>query len=240
MSPEHFHVLVAADEQSLRRSLVDSLTAAGFSLEEVSSGTEATEVILHRRVDLVLLSLNLPDGRGIENCRKLRALAPDLGIVMIRANGTPADEIPALDAGADDCVAAPFRFREIVARLGAVLRRGQVESAPKAPVLRAGNIQLDVERRQFRLAGRQVHLSPREFDLLLFLMKNQNVTLTHLKLLRGVWGSDSGLDSGYLRSYIKALRKKIENDPAKPGYILTVPWVGYRFHNPDGSPDSSL
>jgi DNA-binding response OmpR family regulator len=149
MSPEHFHVLVAADEQSLRRSLVDSLTAAGFSLEEVSSGTEATEVILHRRVDLVLLSLNLPDGRGIENCRKLRALAPDLGIVMIRANGTPADDIPALDAGADDCVAAPFRFREIVARLGAVLRRAQVENTPKASVLRAGDIRLDVERRQF-------------------------------------------------------------------------------------------
>jgi two-component system KDP operon response regulator KdpE len=232
MSQELFHVLVAADDRILRRTLLDSLSAAGFNLNEVSDGREATEVVRRSPTDLVLLNLNLPDGAGLENCRRLRALSPDLGIVMIRVGGTPADEILALEAGADDCLPAPFRYREIVARLGTVLRHTRRERSSSA-ALKAGDLEMDAELRLFRKAGQEIHLSPREFALLLFLMKNQEVTLTHTKLLHAVWGIDSVRDPGYLRSYIKMLRRKIEDDPTKPEYILTEPWVGYRFHNPD-------
>lgn len=140
----------------------------------------------------------------------------------------------ALDAGADDCITAPFRFREIVARLGAILRRTRVD-ARNTTIFRAGNLELDPEKRLLVRDGREVHLSPREFDLLLFLMTNQEEILTHAKTLRAVWGSGAGSDPGYLRTYIKSLRHKIEEDSVRPQYILTVPWVGYRFHNPDRS-----
>jgi two-component system KDP operon response regulator KdpE len=162
-------------------------------------------------------------------------LYPDLGIVMTQARGTAADEAAALDAGADDCIAAPFRFRELVARLRAVLQRSPAIPLPRSALLRAGDLDMDPVHRLFRKSGREVHLSPHQFDLLLFLMRHPEMTLTHAKLLRGVWGSTCGRDSGYLRTYVKALRHKIEPDPARPQYILTEPWVGYRFHNPAGA-----
>ncbi len=212
--------------------LLDSLTAAEFRLEEASGGREAIEAVLRRRFDLVLMDLGLPDKTGIEACRRLRVIAPEVGIVMAREGGTPADDMLALDAGADDCIAAPFRFRETVARLGAVLRRARVQHSTDSAVLRAGVLELDVARRRVRRAGREIHFSRLEFDLLLFLMRNRETTVTHTRLLRGVWKRDFTYDPGYLRSYIKALRGKIENDPANPEYILTERWVGYRFHDP--------
>ncbi len=187
-----------------------------------------------RSFDLALLDLGLPESGGIELCRKLNALSPDMGIVMGRTGGTPADDVLALEAGADDCITAPFRFREMVARLNAVLRRARAPVDGEATVLRTGDLEVDIPRRRFRRAGREVHLSRLEFDLLVFLMRNAEAPLTHLKLLRGVWKRDFAWDPGYLRSYIKALRGKIENDPAKPEYLLTEPWVGYRFHDPCG------
>ncbi len=235
MPPEPFHVLVAIEDQQLRETLVDSLSAAGFHLEQVTAAEEALHFVARQPCDAVLLSLGGRDNGGMAVCRELRAGSQDLGIVMVRVDGATENEVQALDAGADDCISPPFRFREIVARLGAVLRRFRVETVPQSTVLRAGDLELDVERRRFRRASSEVHLSPREFDLLLALMQNPEVTLTHLKLLRAVWGNGTVYGTGYLRSYIKALRKKIETDPAEPEYILTEPWVGYRFHNPRGS-----
>ena len=235
MPPEPFHVLVAVDDKDLRETLVSSLSAAGFRLEELSLTEQAIEFVKDHPCDAVLLSLRATDRTGIDTCRSLRETSQDLGIVMVRINGSLEDEVVALDAGADDCISPPFRFREIVARLSAVLRRFRVAAPPKATVLRAGDLEMDVEHRRFRRATTEVHLSPREFDLLLTLMRNPEVTMTHLKLLRSVWGMGTGHGTGYLRSYIKALRKKIERDPAKPEYILTEPWVGYRFHNPRGA-----
>jgi two-component system KDP operon response regulator KdpE len=196
----------------LQRPLLNSLAAAGFRLEEVNS-------------------LGHPKD-GMEGCRNIRAVNTDVGIIMLRTGGAPEDDLTALDAGADDCISAPFRFREMVARLGAVLRRGQAEHSPKAAILRAGDLELDLNQRQLRRAGRDVHLSRLEFDLLLFLMKNREVPLTHLKLLRGVWKEDFAYDPRWLRFYISLLREKIENKPSRPEYILTERWVGYRFHDP--------
>jgi two-component system KDP operon response regulator KdpE len=232
MFPESFHLLVAAHEEALRQTLLQSLTPAGFRLEEASGEKQAIEAIKRRRFDLVLLSLGLPGTSGIEACRNLRAISPHLRIVMVRENGKPEDELLALDAGADDCIAAPFRFREIVARLSATLRHLPRKRGPEAAILRAGYLEVDSERRLVRRAARDVHLSSREFDLLLFFMRNPEVALTHVKLLRAIWGNDCGHSVESLRPCIKALRKKIESDPANPEYILTEPWVGYRFHNP--------
>ena len=233
MSPEEFHVLVVANDPALRQLLRTPLTSTGFALAESGSAEEALTMVAQHSYDLVLLDLSLRGG-AIATCRKLRELSPKIGIVVVRDGGTPEDEVQALEAGADDCVAAPFRFREIVARLSAVLRRARVVSPQKNAVLRAGALELDIQRRLCWRSGTKVHLSPKEFDLLVYFMKNPEVTLPHIKLLRAVWGPDSPRDAVYLRSYIKALRKKIEKDPAHPEFILTEPWVGYVFHYPNG------
>lgn len=216
----------------MRRPLLDSLSAAGFCLEQATCAEQVLAAAHTGRFQLVLLDLGLPGGAAIAICRQLRDLFPDLGILTVRTGGTPRDDLSALDAGADDCIAAPFRFREMVARMSAVLRRGRMQPHAEDAVLRAGDLELDIPHRRLRRADKEVHLSRLEFDLLLFLMKNQEIPLTHMKLLRGVWKRDFAWDPGYLRSYIKTLRGKIEKDPADPHYILTEPWVGYRFHNP--------
>lgn len=232
MSPELRHVLLLAGEGTLHSTLLDSLSAAGFCIEEASSAEQALAAARTGRFQLVLIDLGLAGGSGIETCRQLRDLFPELGILTVRSGGTPKDDMSALDAGADDCIAAPFRFREMVARMSAVLRRGRVQPHADQAVLRAGDLELDIPHRRLRRADKEVHLSRLEFDLLLFLMKNQEIPLTHMKLLRGVWKRDFAWDPGYLRSYIRTLRGKIEIDPANPDYILTEPWVGYRFHDP--------
>jgi two-component system KDP operon response regulator KdpE len=229
---ERFRLLVASGNDDLRLSLVDSLTPAGYSLEEARGEREAVDLASHRRFDLVLLGLDLSETSGIDACRKLRAHDPQLRIVMAVADDKPEYEQVALDAGADDCIAAPFRFREVVARLGAVLRRVPRKRGPKARILRAGDLKVDLGRRLLYKAGREVHLSPREFDLLVFLMSNPETAFTHVKLIRALWGGENGRGVDSLRPHVNGLRKKLENDPTNPEYILTEPWVGYRFHNP--------
>src|SRR5262249_4929733 len=129
------------------------------------------------------------------------------------------------------------RFRELVARMRAVLRRTSTEAHPQIPVLRAGDMELELEQRLLRKAGQEIHLSPKEFDLLTFMMQHRNIPLTHARILRTIWGAEYGDEGQCMRSYIKLLRKKIEDDPANPQYIVTQPWVGYRFRDP-ADPDS--
>jgi two-component system, OmpR family, KDP operon response regulator KdpE len=232
MSPQPTKVLVVDDEPSLRKTLRASLSASGFAVEEARNGEEALGVVQQHPFDLVLLDINMPGAGGIEACRKIRRLAPHSGIVMVTVRETENDKVKALEAGADDYVTKPFRLRELVARLRAVLRRTHAPGTAAAETLRAGSIEIDCKRRLLWRGGEPVHLTPKEFDLLAFLMQNPGIPLTHAKLLRMVWGPEYGNELEYLRSYVKMLRKKIENDPAKPEYILTEPWVGYRFRDP--------
>jgi two-component system KDP operon response regulator KdpE len=237
-SLQRHSVLVVDDETSLRHALRSSLQASGFAVEESRTGEEAVEAVREHPFDLVLLDINMRGISGIEACRRIRGFGPRIGIVMVTVRDTEDDKVRALEAGADDYITKPFLLRELIARLRAVLRRTHLdENGDDASVLHAGNLELDIGRRLLSRGGEEIHLSPREFDLLAFLMKNQGAPLTHVKLLRAIWGPEYGGELEYLRSYIRMLRKKIEDDPAKPSYILTEPWVGYRFHNP-ADPDS--
>jgi two-component system, OmpR family, KDP operon response regulator KdpE len=220
-------ILVVDDEPPFRRVLHTSLTARGFSVEEAGSGEQAIAVVRQRPFDMLLLDINMPGMGGIEACRRIRALMPHLGIVMVTVRDAEHDMVQALEAGADDYVTKPFRFGELVARLRAVLRR--VAPQDMTTVLQAGDLEIDFDRRLLRRSGELVHLTPTEFDLLALLMRNQGMPLTHAKLLRTIWGPEYGEELEYLRAYVRTLRKKIENDPAQPKYILTEPWVGYRF-----------
>jgi two-component system KDP operon response regulator KdpE len=236
-SSQQRSILIVDDETSLRHALRASLTASGFSVEEARTGEEAVEFVREHSFDLILLDINMRGISGVEACRRIRGFAPHTGIVMVTVRDSEDDKVRALEAGADDYITKPFLLRELVARLRAVLRRTYPANGTAASILRAGNLEIDLDRRILRRANEEVHLSPKEFELLAFLMKNQDVPLTHVKLLRSVWGAEYGGELEYLRSYIRMLRKKIEDDPAQPDYILTEPWVGYRFHNPS-DPDS--
>jgi len=229
-------VLIVDDESSLRMALRKSLTASGFSVEEAPSGECALTAVRQRQFDLLILDINMPGMSGIEACRRLRTLAPQAGIIMVTVRDAENDKVEALEAGADDYVTKPFRLRELTARLRAVLRRTHPDPA-RPVVLTAGDLEIDLERRLLRKSGRPVHLAPKEFELLALMMQNQGVPLTHARLLRAVWGPEYGSELEYLRSYMKMLRKKIESDPSRPAYILTEPWVGYRFRNPS-DPDA--
>lgn len=225
MPEERVSVLVVAGDAGLRNAIRSSLSPTGFFFDEAGDGLEATAKILLGSYDLVL-------SNEFEICSHLRAISPNLRIVLIRSGGGLEDEIRAVEAGADDCISVPFRFREAVGRLRAVLRRPDLDGGSAGSTLRAGDVRIDITRRICWLAHHQIHLSPREFDVLAALMKHRERALTHVRLLLAVWGPEVKHDAEYLRSYVKALRKKIEADPAKPEYILTVPWVGYMFCGP--------
>jgi two-component system KDP operon response regulator KdpE len=230
-------VLIVDDEASLRKTLRTSLTASGFAVEEARNGEEALTTIQGHPFDLVLLDINMPGIGGIEACRRIRGASPHAGIVMITVRDFDDDKVRGLEAGADDYVTKPFKLRELTARLRAVLRRTRLQAAAEPTVLEIGNLKIDFERRLFWRDDVEIHLSPREFDLLAFMMKNAGFPLTHVKLLRSIWGPEYGGELEYLRSYVRMLRKKIESDPENPKYILTEPWVGYRFRDPS-DPDS--
>ena len=234
MSPQSGSVLVVDDEPSLRKVLRTSLSASGFTVEEARNGEEAVSAIQQQGFDLVVLDINMPGMGGVEACQRIREFSPRVGIVMLTVRDLEEDKVRALEAGADDYVSKPFRLRELVARLRAVHRRSRATGAdePKPELLQAGDLAVDLKRRLLWRRGEPIHLSPKEFELLAFMMQNQGAPLTHVKLLRAVWGPEYGNEQEYLRSYVRMLRKKVEDDPSKPQYIVTAPWVGYRFRNP--------
>lgn len=231
-SPEQFSVLIVDDEAALRKVIRASLSASGFSVKEAATGKDALSAVQIQAFDLVLLDISMPGMSGVEACREIRELAPRTGILMITVHDSEEDKVKALEAGADDYVTKPFRFRELAARMRAVLRRTRLKGTTETNHLEAGDLKIDVDRRQLFKAGEEIRLSPKEFELLTFMMRHQGAPLTHVSLLRAVWGPDYGGELEYLRTYIRMLRKKIEMDPGRPEYILTEPWVGYRFRNP--------
>ena len=232
MSLSTANILIVDDDPTFRQGLRASLKSSGYIAEAVRSGEEALRYVRQRPVDVVLLDFNMPGMGGVEACRRIRAVAPQTGILMLTVRDSEDDQVRALDAGADDYVTKPFRFRELTARLRALLRRAGNESAAQIPVIRIGKLKLELEHRTLRKNGQIVHLSPKEFEFLALLMQHPNVPVTHARILRTIWGPEYGDEPEYLRSYVKTLRKKIEDDPANPEYIVTEPWVGYRFRDP--------
>lgn len=232
MQANPIRVLVVDDELAMRRGITVSLLAKGYSVAEARTGEEAMHSFRECHADLVLLDINMPGINGIEACRRIRAEAPNTGIIMITVRDSEEDTVQALEAGADDYVTKPFRMRELLARLTAVTRRAHPSETSGETILNAGELELDTKHRILRKSGEELHLSPIEFSLLEYLMQNPNVPIHHARLLRAVWGVEYGQELEYLRTYIRLLRKKIERDPSKPEYILTEPWLGYRFRNP--------
>jgi two-component system KDP operon response regulator KdpE len=231
MSQSTPSILVVDDEPAFCQGLRASLKTSGYEVDVARNAEQALEYVRQRPVDVVLLDINMPGIGGVEACRRIRAAAPQIGILVLTVRDTEDDKVLALEAGADDYVTKPFQLRELIARLHAVLRRTGVERRAQAPVLRAGKLKLDLEHRTLRKAGKEIRLFPKEFELLALLMQHQNVPVIHAKILRTIWGECGG-EPESLRSYVKTLRKKIEDDPAHPKYILTEPWVGYRFRDP--------
>jgi len=229
---ENCKLLIVDDEPALRSALRTSLTASGFEVSEARNGDEALAMLPHMPVDVVLLDINMPGKNGIEVCRRIRASSMRTGIIMVTVRDSEEDKVMALEAGADDFITKPYLLREMVARLHAVLRRLRTQQDTADAVLRAGALQLDPVRRLLLKNGAEVHLSPKEFDLLAYLFQHHGAPITNARLLQAVWGPEFGGEFEYVRSYVKMLRKKIEDDPAHPAYILTEPWVGYRFRNP--------
>jgi two-component system KDP operon response regulator KdpE len=223
-------VLVVDDEVAMRRFLRATLTTHGYGVVEAASAEEAIAMATQHQPEIVLLDLGLPDRDGIEVTRELRqwSSAP---IVVISARGRDDDKVAALDAGADDYLTKPFSVNELLARLRVAVRHSMRGIAPPTPVLRVGPLEVDVPRHEVRLRGEVVKLTPIEFRLLLVLAKNAGRVLTHRQILQEVWGPNAGSQTHYLRVYMTHLRKKLEEDPARPKLLLNEPGVGYRLRD---------
>ncbi len=222
-------ILVVDDEPQVRRVMKSTLTAEGYTITEASNGNEALEVFRAKPPDIILLDLNMPGMDGLEACRQIRR-SSEVPIIMLTVRNAERDKVLALDAGADDYVVKPFGMQELLARIRAALRRTLPQD--KLPPFASKDLSIDFEARRVVARGREVHLTPKEFDVLRRLVENQGKPLTHRRLLQAVWGPDYGDEPEYLRVVVNQLRKKIEADPAHPKLILTEPWVGYRFETP--------
>jgi len=224
-------ILVVDDEPQLRRAMKATLADLGYSVIEAKSGEEALQSIRQEAPDLVLLDLNMPGIGGLETCRAIRETS-DVPIIILSVRNAEREKVQALDAGADDYVTKPFGIQELLARIRAAIRRvpASVESGPQR--FADGELEIDFDARRVTLNGRSVRLTPKEFDLLRFLVSHPDKPIPHRKLLQTVWGPDYGDEVEYLRVFINQLRKKIEPVPSKPKYLLTEPWVGYRFAVP--------
>lgn len=219
-------ILIVDDAQQVRRVLRTTLSAEGYTIFEAGTGEEALESIRSSVPDAILLDVNMPGMGGLETCREIRR-SLDVPILMLTVRNAERDKVLALDAGADDYVVKPFGMQELLARIRAALRRRAPQGTENAFV--AKDFSVDFETRIVMVRGREVHLTPKEFELLRHLVLNAGKPLTHRRLLQAVWGPDYGDEPEYLRVMVNQLRKKIESDPARPKLILTEPWVGYRF-----------
>ncbi len=221
-------ILVVDDEPQILRALETNLRGAGYDVETAETASGARTAALLRQPDAVILDLVLPDGSGTDVCRELRRLS-DVPVLVLSVVGEEQEKVAALDAGADDYVTKPFGMEELLARLRAALRR----AAPSTePVVRVGELEVDLEKSAVSVSGRPVALTPIEFRLLSLLARNEGKLFTHRALLREVWGPAYGAESHYLHVYVSQLRRKIEPDPTRPRYLLTEPGAGYRLVAP--------
>lgn len=229
MNANAIRILVVDDESAIRRALRPPLLELGFQVAEASRGEEALQLLRGGGYDAVLLDMNMPGIGGIETLKRIRSFAPRLPVLMLTVRDQEEDKVAALDQGADDYVTKPFSMRELIARIRTAVRRVRApERAEDAPIV-IGEILLDPVKRIVTKRGEQIHLTRKEFDILHCLMSRAGRVVTYAKLLTAVWGGDCREEVEYLRTFVRQLRKKIEDDASSPVYLLTDVYVGYRF-----------
>ena len=220
-------ILVVDDDPQIRRVMKATLVGHGYEVTEARTGEDAMQTISGEPPNLVLLDINLPGMSGVETCRSIRA-ASDIPVIILSVRNSEKDKVAALDAGADDYVTKPFGIEELLARIRAALRRSP--ASPDGPATyEAAGLHMDFAARRVRVRGNDVRLTPKEFELLRYLVLHVGKPVTHREVLQSVWGPDYGDEPEYLRVFVNQLRKKIEVNPARPKLIVTEPWVGYRF-----------
>ncbi|HEY1760450.1 MAG TPA: response regulator transcription factor [Bryobacteraceae bacterium] len=238
MSVAPAKILVVDDEPQIRRVLRASLSAAGYVISDARSGEEALLKIREDRFDLILLDVNMPGMGGLEACRQIRAVS-EAAIIMLTVRNAEHDKVAGLDAGADDYVTKPFGMTELLARIRANLRRVPVSAASGLQTVEFDGVSINFPAHRVTVRGAEIRLTPKEFDLLHYLVSNPNVAIPHMRLLQAVWGPDYGDQTEYLHVFMNQIRKKIEPDPAKPRFLVTEPRLGYRFCLPPAQQKSS-
>jgi two-component system KDP operon response regulator KdpE len=221
-------ILLVDDELSIQRAMAPLLRSRGYSVTLAGTGREALDLFARERPDLLILDLGLPDMNGIEVCRQVRELA-DTPILILSARGAEKDKVAALDQGADDYMTKPFGPEELMARVRATLRRSLGRETVLHGQLSRGGLVIDFDRHRVQRGDDEIRLTPKEFELLTLLVTHAGRVLTHRSILKSIWGSPARDQPEHLRVLMGQLRKKIEPDPARPRYLLTEPWVGYRF-----------
>jgi two-component system KDP operon response regulator KdpE len=229
MNQPPIRILVTDDEPAIRRALRAPLLELGFQVAEAQRGEEALQQLRSSVFDAVLLDVNMPGIGGIETLRRIRAFAPRLPILMLTVRDGEEEKIEALELGADDYVTKPFSTRELLARIRTAVRRVRAPSRAEDAPIEIGEIRLEPVKRTLIKRGQQVHLTRKEFDILHCLMSRAGRVVTYSKLLSAVWGADCREEVEYLRTFVRQLRKKIEDDSSNPVYLLTDVYVGYRF-----------
>ena len=222
-------VLVVDDELAIRRALRASLSELGFVIEEASRGEDAIHIAQAKVFDAVLLDINMPGMGGMKTLLKLRAMFPRLPILMLTVKDSEESKIEALEHGADDYITKPFSMRECIARIRSAVRRAQTPARLEDAPLVIGEVEVMPKRRAVTKAGRPIHLTRKEYEILYFLMLHAGRAVTYGKLLTAVWGTEYRQEVDYIRTFVRQLRKKIEDDPSNPRYLLTDAYVGYRF-----------
>ncbi len=222
-------ILLVDDEASIQRAVAPLLRSRGYDVEVAGSGTEALKLFGDRTPDLIVLDLGLPDLEGTEVCRRIRSQSATIPIVVLSARGAEADKVNALDLGADDYVTKPFGAEELLARIRVALRRVSSGDEAQTGHFQAGDLTIDYDRRRVFVRETEIRLTPKEFELLSLLARHHDRVLTHRAILKAVWGPNAVEQPEHLWTLIAQLRKKVEPDPSHPRYLLSEPWVGYRF-----------
>lgn len=227
MSPAA-RILLVDDEVSIQRAVVPLLRSRGYEVEVAATGAGAVRMFSARPPDLMVLDLGLPDIDGTEVCRQVRATSA-VPIIVLSARGAEPDKVNALELGADDYVTKPFGPDELIARIRVALRRALARGESSSGRMRVGDLTIDYDRHRVLRDTDEIRLTPKEFELLAFLARNADKVLTHRAILKAIWGSHAVNEPEHLWVLIGQLRKKIEPDPSKPRYLISEPWVGYRF-----------
>ena len=224
---ERRRILVADDEPQITRVLRTSLSSQGYDIRVANDGETALEIMKDWAPDLVVTDLSMPNMDGLELCRKLRVTS-QVPMIVLSVRGEERTKVQALDAGADDYVTKPFGIEELLARVRANLRRAPAENE-QASIIEAGDFRIDLAAHKVMVRRNEVHLTPKEFDLLVYMARHAGKVVTHRALLGAIWGGQSTEQVEYLRVFVGQLRKKLEPESSSPRYIVTEPWVGYRF-----------